>query len=267
MHTVYKLNEKIAAGKMVFGSHIGFDSPFITEMLAGCGFDFIWIDAEHGALDKKDIQLHLMACRAAGAAGIVRVPWNDHVFIKGVLDMGADGIVVPLVRSAKEAEEAVAAATYPPFGIRGLGIRRAANYSLDDVDEYVANANEKIWTIIQVEHIDVVKDLDTIAQMPGVTGFVMGAKDFSMSMSTPKRRYNSEDPEVKEQLDVISEVISKYNKPFGISGAFSETFVRDWTRRGVNFLCMNFDFHFITASGKAILNGSKEVLTTMGRGF
>jgi len=267
MHTVYKMNEKIAAGKMVFGSHIAFDSPFITEMLAGCGYDFIWIDSEHGALDKKDIQLHLMACRAAGVSGIVRVPWNDFVFIKGVLDMGADGIVIPLVRSAKEAEMAVAATTYPPEGIRGLGVRRAVNYGLDDVDEYVANAREKIWTIIQIEHIDLVKDLDTIAQMPGVSGFVMGPKDFSMSMCTSKRMYTPADPEVKEQFDKIGEILSKYNKPFGVSAVYSDAFVTDWTKRGVNFLCMNFDFHFVTKGGKAVLDGAKSALTSLGRPF
>jgi 2,4-dihydroxyhept-2-ene-1,7-dioic acid aldolase len=267
MHTVHKMNEKIAAGKMVFGSHIAFDSPFITEMLAGCGYDFIWIDSEHGALDKKDIQLHLMACRAAGVSGIVRVPWNDFVFIKGVLDMGADGIVVPLVRNAKEAEMAVAATTYPPEGIRGLGVRRAVNYGLGDVDEYVANAREKIWTIIQIEHIDLVKDLDTIAQMPGVTGFVMGPKDFSMSMCTSSRMYTPSDPEVKEQFDKIGEILSRYNKPFGVSAVYSEAFVADWTKRGVNFLCMNFDFHFVTKGGKAVLDGAKSALTSLGRPF
>ncbi len=267
MHTVYKLTEKIRAGKMVFGSHIAFDSPFITEMLGGCGFDFIWIDAEHGALDKKDIQLHLMACRAAGVAGIVRVPWNDFVFIKGVLDMGADGIIVPMVRNAKEAEQAVAATTYPPEGIRGMGVRRAVNYGLDSVDEYVANARQKIWTIVQIEHIDVVKDLDTIARMPGVTGFVVGPKDFSMSMTKNGRPCTPNDPEAKEQFDKVGAILSKYDKPFGVSGAYSEAFVSDWTRRGVNFICMNFDFHYITNGAKAVLNATRERLTAIGREF
>jgi len=268
MHTMIpKLDEKIAAGKMVLGSHIGFDSPFITEMLAGCGFDFIWIDSEHSALDKKDIQLHLMACRAGGTAGIVRVPWNDFVFIKGVLDMGADGIVVPMIRNAKEAELAVSATTYPPEGIRGMGVRRAVNYGTGNIDDYVANARQKIWTILQIEHIDVVKDLDTIAQMPGVSGFVVGPKDFSMSMTRNGRPCTPNDPEVKEQFDKVGELLSKYNKPFGVSGAYSESFVDDWARRGVNFFSLNFDFHYITQGAKAVINGTRCKLTDMGRKF
>lgn len=91
MYNAHKITDKVAAGKLAIGSHVGFDSPFVTEMIAGCGFDFIWIDGEHSAIDRKDIQNHLMACRAAGAAGIVRVPWNDPVIIKAILDMGADG--------------------------------------------------------------------------------------------------------------------------------------------------------------------------------
>ena len=81
MYNAHKITDKVAAGKLAIGSHVGFDSPFVTEMIAGCGFDFIWIDGEHSAIDRKDIQNHLMACRAAGAAGIVRVPWNDPVII------------------------------------------------------------------------------------------------------------------------------------------------------------------------------------------
>ena len=252
---------------MVLGSHIGFDSPFVTEMLAGCGFDFIWIDAEHGALDKKDIQLHLMACRAGGVAGIVRVPWNDFVFIKGILDMGADGIIVPMIRSAKEAEQAVAATTYPPEGIRGMGVRRAVNYGLDNVDDYIVNARQKIWTIIQIEHIDIVKDLDIIAQMPGVSGFVVGPKDFSMSMVKNGRPCTPNDPEVKEQFDKVGAVLSKYGKPFGVSGAYSEAFVKEWVKRGVNFISMNFDFHYITQGAKAVIKGTHQNLTDAGHKF
>ena len=252
---------------MVLGSHIAFDSPFVTEMLAGCGFDFIWIDAEHGALDKKDIQLHLMACRAAGVAGIVRVPWNDFVFIKGVLDMGADGIVVPFVRSLEEAKLAVAATTYPPEGVRGLGVRRAVNYGIGNVDEYVATAREKIWTIMQIEHVDVVKDLDAIAQLPGVSGFVVGPKDFGMSMTKNGKACAPTDPEVQEQFDIVGATLSKYNKPFGVSGVFSDKFVKDWVKRGVNFFCQNFDFHYVVNGGKAVINGTHKVLEEMNKKF
>lgn len=265
MHSICKLDGKLAEGKMLLGSHVGFDSPFVTEMLGGCGFDFIWIDAEHGALDKKDIQLHLLACRAAGLPGIVRVPWNDFVFIKGVLDMGADGVIIPMVRSFHEAELAVAATHYPPEGVRGMGLRRASNYGLWNTDAYVATANKKVWTIIQVEHIDVVDDLERIAALPGVSGFVVGPRDFSMSMARNGKSCTPADAEVQEQFDRIGELLAGCGKPFGVSGVYSEAFVKDWTRRGVNFLCMNFDFHYITRGGSEVVNAAQRTLREAGR--
>ena len=268
MHTaIQNIMKKIDENKMLLGSHVAFDSPFITEMLAGCGFDMIWIDAEHGALDKKDIQLHLMACRAAGVGGIVRVPWNDFVFIKGVLDMGADGIVVPMIRNLEEAKLAVAATTYPPEGVRGLGVRRAVNYGLGDRDDYINNARQKIWTIVQIEHIDAVAELDAILRLPGVSGCVVGPADFAMSLPKKNGRYcTPADPESKEQYDRIGAIASKSGKPFGISGAYSEEFVKDWVRRGVNFMFMNFDFHFVVNGGKAVIRDTHRILDTLGKG-
>ena len=268
MHTaIERIEAKMAEGKMPLGSHIGFDSPFITEMLADCGFDMMWIDAEHGALDKKDIQLHLMACRAAGVAGIVRVPWNDFVFIKGVLDMGADGIVVPMVCSLEEAKKAVAATTYPPEGIRGLGVRRAVDYGLGDRADYIANANKKIWTIVQIEHIDALDELDAIMQLPGVSGCVVGPADFAMSMTKDGRPCTPADPEVKEQYDRLGAIASKYGKPFGVSGAYGEQFVKDWVGRGVNFMFMNFEFHLVVNGGKQILGNTHKVLEDLGKKY
>lgn len=267
MYKIQNLNKKITEGKMVIGSHVGFDSPFITEMMGGCGFDFIWIDGEHSALDKKDIQTHLLACRAAGVPGIVRVPWNDFVFIKGILDMGADGIIVPMIRSLEEAKQVVAATTYPPVGIRGLGQRRAANYGLWDVDDYTKNTRDKIWTILQIEHIDVIKDLEEIAKLPGITGFVVGPNDFTMSMNNYKKTYILNDPEVLEKFNEIGKILSKTGKPFGVSGNYSENFVKDWIARGVNFICMSFDFHYIIKGSKEVLEGTKNILASLGKDY
>ena len=267
MYNAHKITDKVAAGKLALGSHVGFDSPFVTEMIAGCGFDFIWIDGEHSAIDRKDIQNHLMACRAAGAAGIVRVPWNDPVIIKAILDMGADGIVVPMVCSLEEAKQAAAATHYPPAGIRGMGTRRAVNYGIWDKNEYVADTDKYILTIVQIEHIDVVKDLPEIAKLPGISGFVVGPNDFTMSMNTPERIYNVNDPEVQEQFDKIGEALAGTGKLFGVSGACSEKFIQDWVRRGVNFMSMNFDFNYIVNGAKSVMNNSHTVLDQLGRAY
>ncbi len=267
MYNSSKIMDKVAAGKIAIGSHVAFDSPFITEMIAGCGFDFIWIDGEHCALDRKDIQAHLMACRAAGAAGIVRVPWNDPVRIKAILDMGADGIIIPMVCSLEEAKQAAAATHYPPYGVRGMGTRRAVNYGLWNKDEYVSNMDKYVLTIIQIEHINVVKDLPEIVKLPGISGFVVGPNDFCMSMNTPERTYTVNDSEVREQFDMIGDILSKTGKLFGVSGMYSEKFVTDWVNRGVNYIAMNFDFHYITMGGKQVMNGTHDILDAMNKSY
>lgn len=267
MYNACKITDKVAGGKLALGSHVGFDSPFVTEMIAGCGFDFIWIDGEHCAIDRKDIQTHLLACRAAGAAGIVRVPWNDPVMIKAILDMGADGIVVPMICSLKEAEQAAAATHYPPCGIRGMGTRRAVNYGLWDKADYVANMDRYVLTILQIEHIDVVDDLPEIAKLPGISGFVVGPNDFCMSMNTPDRTYSVSDPEVQEQFDKIGAALSGSGKLFGVSGVYSEKFVSDWVARGVNYMAMNFDFHYIVNGAKNVIGGTRSILDAIGRAY
>lgn len=262
-----KLEQKRQDGKLLIGSHVGFDSPFITEMIAGQGFDFIWIDAEHSAIDKKDIQTHLLACRAAGAAGIVRVPWNDHVFIKSVLDMGADGIVVPMIRNYDEAVTAISATHYPPYGARGMGIRRACDYGMRNRADYVANSDKYIWTILQLEHIDVMEDLERIVALEGVSGFVVGPNDFCMSMNTPDRTYSPADPEVAALFDRIGEVVHKSGKALGVSGLYSEQFVQDWTRRGADFIAMNFDFHYVVNGAKQVLADTHTVCDKVHRAY
>lgn len=267
MYLSSKITDKVAAGQMVLGSHVGFDSPFITEIIGGCGFDFIWIDGEHSAIDRRDIQSHLLACRAAGVAGIVRVPWNDPVIIKAVLDMGADGIVVPMVCSLEEARQVAAATHYPPLGIRGMGTRRAVNYGLWDKEAYVANTDQYVLTIVQIEHIDVVKDLSEMAKLPGISGFVVGPNDFCMSMNTPERTYTTQDPEVQEQFDEIGQALAGSGKLFGVSGTCEEGFVRDWTRRGVNYMAMNFDFHYVLEGAQSVLKTSHGVLDALGKAY
>ena len=184
-----------------------------------------------------------------------------------ILDMGADGIVVPMVCSLEEAKQAAAATHYPPDGIRGMGTRRAVNYGIWDKNAYVADTDKYILTIVQIEHIDVVKDLPEIAKLPGISGFVVGPNDFTMSMNTPERTYTVNDPEVQEQFDKIGQALAGTGKLFGVSGACSEKFVTDWIRRGVNYMCMNFDFNYIVSGAKNVIQTSHAVLDQLGRAY
>src|ERR1700733_12971452 len=151
MSKLEPFREKMLRGEVCFGTMITFYDPAISEALAG-DLDFVWIDAEHNAQSLESIQLHLMAVAGTPTFPVVRVGWNDPVLLKPVLDIGAPGVVIPLIRTAEAAKLAVAACRYPPEGIRGFGPRRASRYGRDSGPEYCRNANESIMVNVQIEH-------------------------------------------------------------------------------------------------------------------
>ena len=109
--------------------------------------------------------------------------------------------------------------------------------------------------------------VEEIAKLPGISGFVVGPNDFTMSMNTPERTYTVNDPEVQEQFDKIGQALAGTGKLFGVSGACSEKFVTDWIRRGVNYMCMNFDFNYIVSGAKNVMQTSHAVLDQLGRAY
>jgi 2-keto-3-deoxy-L-rhamnonate aldolase RhmA len=252
-----RIKEKLKNKEMVIGSHVGFREACFTELLGDVGFDLIWIDAEHGPLDRSEILDHIIAARAAGVASIVRVPWNDPVIVKNVLDMGADGIVFPMIRNAEEAELAVSSCVYPLSGIRGAGPRRANRYGLGDKTSYNEHAHENIWKIMQIEHIDNVTTLDEILKIDGVDGIVVGPNDFASSMG---KLGKVRDTEVLAAYDKIGEIARKYDKVFGVSTGFDEKTIKEWLDRGITWMNLGFDFQYVLSAAQKTLEGAKKVL-------
>ncbi len=157
MFNLQKITDKIAAGKVPVGSHVGFDSPFLTEALAGCGFDFIWIDAEHSAIDKK-ISKTICSHAAQQVWPVSSVSRGTIMFLSKAFSTW-----VQTVSSCRwcarwrRLETAAAATHYPPNGVRGMGNAVRSSYSMWDKAEYTANEDKHIWTIVQIEHVDVVR--------------------------------------------------------------------------------------------------------------
>ena len=153
----------------------------VAEVVRDLGLDWVGIDTEHGAIDLQSLQSLLIGLGDVPA--IVRVPGNDAFHIKRVLDMGATGVIVPHIRSAAEARQAVAACKYPPMGIRGTGPRRAGRYGHDET-EYFLNANERTMVVLMMETIDAVNDIDAILEVEGVDGLLFGPMDLCASMGS-----------------------------------------------------------------------------------
>jgi 2-keto-3-deoxy-L-rhamnonate aldolase RhmA len=236
--------EKMLRGEVCFGTAITFYDPAISESLAG-DLDFIWIDAEHNALSLETIQLHLMAVRGTSTFPVVRVAWNDPVLLKPVLDIGAPGVIVPLIRTAEDARLAVSACRYPPEGIRGYGPRRAARYGRDSGVEYCRQANESIMVNVQIEHIDAVKNLDAILATEGLSGVLVGPNDLAGSMGHTGR---PTDPEVSRAIDTVIAKGRAAKKFVGMGCGIDPAELRGWVNRGVQWLLVGADFSLLRKS-------------------
>jgi 2-dehydro-3-deoxyglucarate aldolase/4-hydroxy-2-oxoheptanedioate aldolase len=173
--------QRLDSGKICLGPSITLSDPVVTEALAP-SVDFFWIDLEHNPHSLESVTAHLISARAGGAPALVRVPCSDVAWIKRVLDIGADGIIVPQVRSAAEVRSVVSASRYPPMGTRGFGPRRSNNYGREDAQTYLAEANRRVFVAIQIETAEAYNELDAILDLPGYDSIVIGPNDLSGSM-------------------------------------------------------------------------------------
>jgi 4-hydroxy-2-oxoheptanedioate aldolase len=173
-----KFKRAIAAGEPQIGLWLSLVSPASTEVAAGAGFDWIIIDMEHSANDLPEVLQHLRAAEGGTAEPVVRIPWNDPVIVKRLLDAGARTLLFPFIQSAEEATLAVAATRYPPRGIRGVaGVTRANRYGR--VPSYFARAETEICVLVQLETRKAAAAVDEIAAIDGIDGLFVGPADLS----------------------------------------------------------------------------------------
>lgn len=250
------LLDKLQGGKVCLGTWVMLPGPMTVELLGGSGFDFFVIDAEHGAFSIEAITSHLIAAEKSGVPVIVRVPWNDPVTIKPVLDAGAGGVLVPLMRSAKEVAQAVAACRYPPEGVRGYNPWRAAHYSRD-IAEYTATANDQIVVWAMIEHIEAVEDIEAIVRTPGLSGLVLGAMDLSASLGVLGQ---ADHPEVVAAIDKTIAAAREVNMPVGVPGSGDPDDAFAWLERGIQFVALGSDMGYLLNGSKMALSGVRRLM-------
>ena len=207
------LKEKLAAGKRVCGFGLPAPLPALAEIAGLAGFDFLFIDAEHGPLSEADCQALVTAAELRGGTPLVRVRQNEPSLILRYMDTGAAGVIVPGVRSAGEAEQAVAAVKYYPAGSRGLNAVRACDYGMGmPMKEYVAAANREtmVWPII--ENAEGVKHAREILAVEGVDGIIIGSGDLAQDLGFPGQ---AGQPEVQAAIAEIMEAVRQSGKPAG----------------------------------------------------
>ena len=246
MAYINPLRKLLSEKKFVIGTGYYTRESAIAEMLAGI-YDFIWIDWEHTWLDRKDILDALIACRAGGAPAIVRVPWNDPVLAKPILEMGPDGIIFPQIHNVEEAKMAIASCTYPPKGIRGWGPGRAVGFGELPALQYIEESPERIFKILQVENLECIEALDEILELPGMDCLCVGPMDLSASIG---KLAQTRDPEVLRAYDRIGEIAAKHDVPLMLSYGFSPQDIKEWVDRGARLLHINGDLNFVRNGAK-----------------
>ena len=202
-----ELKTKWRSGEPSPGMWLSLTDITVAEMIRDVGLDWVAIDTEHTAIDLQSLQNLLIAL--GDTPTIVRVPANEPAHIKRVLDMGAAGVIVPHIRSADEARQAVAACKYPPLGMRGTGPRRPSRYGLDE-KAYLAEANAATIVVIMVETVEVVDDFDAVLAVEGLDACMIGAVDLSASMGLLP---HFDDPRVVAMIDQVAAKALAGNMP------------------------------------------------------
>jgi 4-hydroxy-2-oxoheptanedioate aldolase len=239
----------LRAGQAQIGLWSSLSSNYTVEVIAGAGFDWILLDTEHSPSDLENVLTQLQAAAPYPSHPVVRVPWNDMVTIKRVLDIGAQSLLVPYVSTADEARAAVSFTRYPPAGVRGVaGTTRATRFGR--VQDYARRAHEEICVLVQVETQPALDNLDAIAAIDGVDGIFIGPADLHASLGHAGEIAN---PKVKPLIDDAVRRIRKSGKAPGILTP-NEADARHWLECGALFVAVGSDVG-ILARGAETLAG------------
>jgi len=175
--------EKLLSGGTIYGVFCNLYSPMIVELIGHIGFDFVLVDAEHGPAEVESCENMVRAAESVGVPIFIRVAMNIRQNILRYLDIGAQGVQLPMVNTRTEAEAVVQAVKYPPQGRRGLAAMRAADYGLQiPLKDYTMIANQEILVVIQIETMEAMNNLDEILTVEGIDVFFIGPTDLSTSM-------------------------------------------------------------------------------------
>jgi len=235
-----KLTTKIKNGQPVIGLFVMLADSSVSEIVGYSGCDFVWIDTEHGMMDRREVYQHVLAAQSAGACAFVRVPGVEPYQVKNTLDMGPDGVVFPFIDTPELARTAVKACTYPADGgKRGIGPLRAIKYGLDNEPEYLKVAKDEVWKIFQIESIEAANNLEEIAAVEGYQSLFVGPADLGMSMVGVEPEKKGE--MIKDIQLRTAELAKKYGKYAGTFGSPSRASWDELSGLGMQWMCIGQD--------------------------
>ncbi len=249
--------EKLNKQELIGGTLISLSEPTICDIIGTFGFDFVWIDMEHTYLTYQDVQNHIITARGAGMASLVRMPVDDYTAIKKVCEMGPDAILFPMVTSVEQAKQLIDATLYPPYGTRGFGPMRAVRYGKDDVQKFIDNGHKDLCRFIQIEHKNVVEELEEYVKNEYIDGYIFGPNDLSGSINKLGHMFCEENTELMRRA---TDILKKYNKRYGVA-------VTDNSLEGIKFWKETYGMDIICAGADwaHIFNGSQETINNLNK--
>ena len=233
--------KKLDSGQLCLGPSITFCDPAVTESIAPTA-DFVWIDLEHNPTNLQTMLAHLIAARAGGTMGIVRIPSGEIAWIKRVLDSGAEGIILPQAGSSDEIAAYVSACRYPPMGTRGFGPRRPTNYARIGGQEYLDSANRELFVVAQIETTGALEEIERIVEIEGLDSIVVGPHDLSGSLGMLGQ---VEHPMVVDAINHVVTTAREAGLYVGMGMGASAEFAIKSANVGVQWLQVGNDFEYM----------------------
>lgn len=246
----------IKSGKLQIGCWLGLADPYIAEISASAGFDWLLVDGEHAPNDLRSIVAQLQVLAARDSHAVVRPPIGETWIIKQLLDAGAQTLLIPMVESADQARELVDAVTYPPHGVRGVGSASARASDFSGIGDYLTTARSEICLIAQVENQKGIDALDEILAVKGLDAVFVGPSDLAADMGFIG---NAGATEVKSAvLNAMQKIVSS-GKAAGIL-TMDHDLQRDCQKIGASFIATEID---VTLFAKSIRNSSKDAFNRL----
>jgi 2-dehydro-3-deoxyglucarate aldolase len=252
-----QLKSRLSKGDLTIGSWITLGHPSIAEIMASAGFDWLVLDMEHSVLELSEIQTLIQVLDGKQCPSIVRLTSNHPDQIKRVMDAGATGVMVPMVKSAEDARAAVQSVYYPPRGQRGVGLARAQGYG-SSFQKYRSWLEENAVIVAMIEHVDAVNSIDEILAVDGIDAYIIGPYDLSGSMGRPG---DLDHPDVQSAIARVLEAGRRSGKPGGIH--VIEPNQDELQRRiaaGFNFLGYGLDIRILDSVCRSHMKAIRERL-------
>ena len=249
-----KVLDQLKENKPSLGGWVMTSSITCAEIMAQAGYDWVCVDAEHSPVNYETVQNMFIVIERHGAEPFVRIPENDEVVFKKYLDMGAKGIIVPMVNSAEEVEKAIAYANYSPQGIRSFALPRANGYGAF-AEEYFQSANDNLFLGIMIEHIDALKNLDEIFSNKRIDAVFVGPYDLSGSMDIPGQFDNMK---FKQALNLIRSKAQKHGVTMGIHDIYPTVEkIQKYINDGYRFIACGIDTLYVREMSEKFVSAKK----------